>query len=79
MKLGTMVEEALSRVGVTHDRVERWLGDCGCADRREKLDRLGAWAARVVGGKISRAREYLSVIIDSDAGGPDAPTPGDRA
>lgn len=63
--LGDCVEQALTSVGITSERVERWLGrPCGCAKRRERLNRLGAWALRVVNGKTERAEEYLEEIIE---------------
>ncbi len=46
--LGDLVKSALSLVGITEERVTAWLGKCGCAERREKLNRLGAWAQRVL-------------------------------
>lgn len=48
--LGDAVESALTRIGISRERVEAWLGrPCGCAERKEKLNRLGRWAARVLG------------------------------
>ena len=50
--LGDAVEAALKLVGISKDRVERWVGGpCGCDERREKLNRLGRWAARVLSRK----------------------------
>lgn len=63
--LGDEVERALSAVGITQDRVERWLGSaCGCDERKARLNQLGNWAARVVSGKLSKAVEYLNHIMD---------------
>ena len=51
-KLGDVIEKALSAVGVTEERVTKALGrPCGCKERREKLNRLSLWAARVVTGR----------------------------
>lgn len=62
--LGDSLERALTRVGITHDRVENWLGKpCGCVERKEKLNALGAWAARVMSGKTERAHEYLARLM----------------
>jgi hypothetical protein len=62
--LGDAVHAALSSVGVTPDRVERWVGaPCGCAERQDKLNQLGWWAARVVGGKVTKAKEYLEELL----------------
>lgn len=47
--LGHIVERALNAVGVTETAVSAWLGrPCNCRERKEKLDRLGWWAAQVV-------------------------------
>ena len=52
--LGDAVSSALSLVGITEERVSSWLGaPCGCSERREKLNRIGAWAARVLLGERS--------------------------
>ena len=64
LELGDLVEKALTTVGITSDRVTRWLGrPCGCAKRREKLNELSRWAKRVIGGKTENAEEYLEEII----------------
>ncbi len=43
--LGTLLERALASVGITKERVERWLGrPCGCTERRDRLDQLDLWA-----------------------------------
>lgn len=63
--LGDRVEQALTAVGITSKRVEQWLGrPCGCAERREKLNRLGAWVSRVLKGKTDDAQQHLDRIID---------------
>jgi hypothetical protein len=50
--LGDMVESALTKVGVTKERVTKWIGaECGCAERQEKLNRLHLWAKGVLSGK----------------------------
>lgn len=64
--LGDVIESALSAVGVTKERVEAFVGrPCGCRERQEKLNALGAWAKRVVGGKVEKAKEYLEGILGS--------------
>ncbi|MFA5376320.1 MAG: hypothetical protein WC455_11300 [Dehalococcoidia bacterium] len=46
--LGDVLEAALSKVGITHDRVDAWLGrPCGCAERKERLNRLFSWARSI--------------------------------
>jgi hypothetical protein len=63
--LGDKIETALSLVGITSERIERYLGaPCGCQERKEKLNALGAWATRVTSGKLSKAKEYLERIIE---------------
>jgi hypothetical protein len=60
--LGDAVHEALTRVGITRQRVKRWIGECCCEERRRRLNALDAWARRVVRGRIIRAVEYLHEI-----------------
>ena len=37
-----MVSDALSSVGITKERVSKAVGgDCGCAKRQEKLNKIG--------------------------------------
>lgn len=68
--LGDAVHAALSAVGVTPERVERWLGrPCGCDERREKLNRLTAWARRIVAGRTERAADYLATMMGHTDGG----------
>jgi len=65
--LGDKVEAALKLVGITEERVSRWLGKlCNCPERREKLNQLGNWAARVVRGKLGKAKEFLEYLTDED-------------
>jgi hypothetical protein len=50
LELGDLVESALTKIGITKDKVEQWLGrPCGCAERQEKLNKLSRWAKRVLG------------------------------
>lgn len=62
--IGTAVHDALAAVGVTEERVERWLGRCCCAERRRKLDQLGNWAARVLRGRVQSAGDYLRSLLE---------------
>ena len=62
--LGDILATALSSAGVTHERVERWLGKgCGCRERQQKLNILGFWAKRVIMGKVEEAKEFLDKIL----------------
>lgn len=64
MRLGDTVELALTKVGVTKNRVERWLGrPCGCLERKEKLNELHGWAKKVLTGKCQDAEEHLNDLI----------------
>ena len=64
MLLGDRIERALNTVGVSQERVERWIGGlCQCKERKEKLNRLHAWVNRVLDGKIDKAAEYFDEII----------------
>lgn len=65
MMLGDRVANALATVGVTSERIERWLGTpCGCEERQVKLNQLHAWASRVFRGKIERAEHFLNEILE---------------
>jgi len=67
MKLGDTIQVALSSIGVTEDRVEKVLRrPCGCGKHQEMLNRLGAWAVRVIKGKRENAEEYLKQILDEE-------------
>lgn len=58
--LGDRVEQALSMIGITKERVEDWVGEeCGCAERQEKLNQLGSWAHEVVMDGVQNAQSYL--------------------
>ncbi len=62
--LGDAVAAALKLVGITPDVVASWVGGpCGCEERRQKLNAVGAWAARVLSGKTAAAAEYLARIM----------------
>lgn len=62
--IGDTIETALSKLGITSERVEQWLGGpCGCEERKQKLNQLGRWASRILSGKLEKAKEYLDLII----------------
>ncbi len=62
--LGDAVERGLSLVGVTRERVERWLGrPCGCKERREKLNLLGSLARRAISGKIEGVKGIVDRLL----------------
>lgn len=65
--LGDRVERVLSRVGVTKERVSKWLGrPCGCAERKRKLNELHLWAERKLGGLVNntQATEQLEKMLE---------------
>jgi hypothetical protein len=54
--LGTVIKYALTAVGITEERVSRWLGaPCNCSEREEKLNQLGRWAADVARGIVRQS------------------------
>jgi hypothetical protein len=68
---GDRLEGALSYVGVTKERVEKWLGqNCGCTERQEKLNDLGRWVRRALLGKdpVNQSKQYLEEILDEKPG-----------
>ena len=65
--LGDSIVAALSVVGITSDRVEKWLGaPCNCEERKQKLNKLDLWARRVLRGKTQAAREYIEGVLDEN-------------
>lgn len=64
MLLGDFIEQALNKVGITPEKVEKFTGrPCSCKRRRDKLNQLHSWAARVISGKTEDAKEHLEKII----------------
>lgn len=63
--LGDHIEEALTSVGITSDRVSKFLGrPCGCKERKEKLNRLHAWAIRVMGGHVEEGKKDIEEMLN---------------
>lgn len=70
--LGDIVEEALTKIGITSDKITELIGrDCGCKRRREKMNRLGRWLAKVTSGRFSEAREEFQGLLDDYTSGTD--------
>jgi len=66
-RLGDKLQTALKLVGVTEERVEKFVGKpCGCKERILKLNQLDAWARRVVSGKVERAKHYFEQIVGAN-------------
>lgn len=62
--LGDRLKAALERIGVGEEEVQRLLRrPCGCEERRRWLNSLDAWARRVLGGRVERARVYLNRLL----------------
>lgn len=65
--LGDMVSHALSRVGITKDRISKFLGrKCSCAERQEKLNNLDRWARQSTKQSIKAARGFLKKLIGAN-------------
>ena len=64
---GDRIEEALSLIGVTKERVEKFIGGpCRCGERQRKINQVDAWARRVISGKAKNAKKLLHKIIGAD-------------
>ena len=65
--LGGVISRVLGIVGITDDRVTRWLGaPCGCKRRRDKLNRASDIAWSYLRGKIdaTQAREEFVKLVE---------------
>ena len=63
--LGDRVASALEIVGITPERLEKWLGrPCGCRERKERINQLGRWASRVLLGRTEKAEEYFDEMTE---------------
>lgn len=61
--LGDLIESALTKVGITKDRVEQWVGGpCGCEERKQKLNNLTAWAKRALGMESDAEKELRTLL-----------------
>lgn len=64
--IGDHVESALSSVGITKERVSRWLGaPCNCPARQAKLNKLGHWAAGFAKGLLGRSEAEKMLAYSS--------------
>lgn len=75
-RLGDAVKKALEGVGVTTERVSRWLGrPCDCEERRLKLNALSEWANWKLGLPAglqameggNHADEALNLLLNDEA------------
>lgn len=61
---GDHVESALTKFGITEERVSGWLGKpCGCSERKRKLNALGNWAKQFLNGTKEDAEKHLTTMI----------------
>ena len=67
-RFSSAVKAALEVVGVTEERVARWLDrECGgCRRRQDKLNEIGWAAARVARGRIRGMREFFDSLLAED-------------
>lgn len=64
--LGDNVEFALTAIGITKERVSNWLGaPCNCEGRKQKLNKLGKWAASFARTTYDKARESIESLIST--------------
>lgn len=65
-QLGDAVAKALAAVGVTKERVERWVGGpCGCLERQHKLNLVSSWAWGTLRHKFTDARTVFEEMLQS--------------
>ncbi len=70
--LGSKIESVLNSLGITAERVTKWLGrPCDCIERKRKLNRLHVWLIRAIRYPLS-AKESLDELLDSNAEEDDA-------
>lgn len=63
--IGDQIEQALTAVGITSDRVSKFIGrPCGCHERKERLNRLYAWAIRVMGGHVEEGKKDIEEMLN---------------
>ena len=61
---GDRLKSLLEAVGVTEERVSKWVGaPCGCDERRMKLNALDAWVRRTTKKGLGGAKGFLSSIM----------------
>lgn len=64
--LGDDAAAVLGSIGITPERVSKWMGTCNCKDRQEKWNRLGQWLKRHTVGEDQEVlkQEILQAIGD---------------
>lgn len=69
--MGDMVESALRAVGITEERVHRYVWNCRCRDRKERANRIHQWAEEQASGvykSILDARSALESLLGAGGG-----------
>lgn len=62
--LGDHVEQALTLVGITQERVKAVLGSCGgCGKRKAKLNQLDQAAREILGGAVESGRATIAKLL----------------
>ena len=62
-ELGDVIESALTKIGVTSERVELWLGrKCNCKERRNKLNDLSRWARSVINSDGNHEQDLNRIV-----------------
>ena len=62
--LGDHVKNALKKVGISEERVTKWLGrPCGCAKRRQKLNDLDVWVRNILSGQTEGGTKELDEVL----------------
>ena len=63
--LGDHVKNALEKVGISEEKVTKWLGrPCGCAKRRQKLNNLHLWIRQILGNEREQGEKQLNEALD---------------
>jgi hypothetical protein len=62
--LGDRLASGLEAIGITEERVRKWVGDCGCKERKERLNRLGRWISSLVSGDRQTVQREAEQAID---------------
>ena len=61
--LGDHVEQALSKVGITKQRIAKALGGCNCGKRQAKMNAIDQAAREIVGGAVEAGRETIAKLL----------------
>jgi hypothetical protein len=59
LRLGSLIAAGLNLVGVTEERVKKLVGDCGCSQRKNKLDQVGEGVTKAISSTANRALDAM--------------------